>query len=60
MPKLDKLTPERRQQLKEYLDSLQEIHKEIQEILGEANMSLKEVGGNKSTGLKMNERKKNK
>jgi hypothetical protein len=51
MPKLDRLSPDKRQQLKEYLDSLKEIHREISEILSEVNINLREVGGNNSTNL---------
>jgi hypothetical protein len=62
MPKLDKLSPDKRQQLKEYFDSLKEIHREISEILSEVNISLRETssGGNNSKDLTLKTERRNK
>lgn len=59
---LDRLSPDDRKKLKEYIESIQEIKKEISELLekagmrytGESKRKVDEEGGNKSSGLYLN------
>lgn len=46
--RLKKLTPEEREKLEQYAESLKEIKKEIKELLSKGQ-KMEEVGGNKST-----------
>jgi len=49
---LEHLTIEEKEKLKEYVDSLKEIKKEINKMLRPKKVD--EIGGNKSTGLQYN------
>jgi hypothetical protein len=59
---LDRLSPDDRKKLKEYIESIKEIKKEIGELLEKAGMKYtaeskrkaEEEGGNKSSGLYLN------
>jgi hypothetical protein len=59
---LDKLTPEEQKKLKEYIESIKEIKKEIDQLLEKAGVKytmeskrkVDEEGGNKSSGLYLN------
>lgn len=50
--RIKKLSPEEREQLKEYGDALKEIKKAMKELLGKKQMK-KEEGGNQSSGLSL-------
>jgi hypothetical protein len=59
---LDRLSHDDRKKLKEYIDSIKEIKKEIDELLEKAGVKytmeskhkVEEEGGNRSTGLYLN------
>jgi hypothetical protein len=50
--RIKKLSPEERQQLKEYGDALKEIKKAMKELLNKKEIK-KEAGGNMSSGLSL-------
>lgn len=50
--KIAKLSPDNKEKLKQYAESIKEMKKEISEMLNKANIS--EEGGNKSSGLYLN------
>lgn len=48
----ESLTPDEKEKLKEYIDSVKEIKKEIKKLLEKAKgKNIEEEGGNMSTGL---------
>lgn len=59
---LDRLSPDEKKKLKEYIESVKEIKKEIDELLEKAGVKytmeskhkVEEEGGNKSSGLYLN------
>jgi molecular chaperone GrpE (heat shock protein) len=59
---LDRLSPDEKKKLKEYIESVQEIKKEIDELLEkagvkytmESNRKVDEEGGNMSSNLTLN------
>jgi len=48
---LKNLSPDEQTQLKEYIDSMKEIKKEITKLVGKAKQPVQEQGGNMSSGL---------
>mgnify|MGYP003656728722 CR=1 FL=1 len=50
--RISKLSPDDKEKLKEYVDALKEIKKEIYELLNKEQVD--EVGGNMSSGLYLN------
>jgi hypothetical protein len=48
---LQNLSPDEQTQLKEYIDSMKEIKKEITKLVGKAKQPVQEQGGNMSSGL---------
>ena len=48
---LKNLSPDEQTQLKEYIDSMKEIKKEIAKLVGKAKQPVQEQGGNMSSGL---------
>jgi len=51
---LEHLTIEEKEKLKEYVDSLKEIKKEINKMLSKGSKKVDEIGGNQSTGKILN------
>lgn len=52
---LENLTAEEKEQLKQYVNSIKEIKKEINELLKKGKTpKIEEEGGNKSSGLYLN------
>jgi hypothetical protein len=50
--RLSKLSPDEKSKLKEYIDAIKEIKKEIHELINKEEIS--EEGGNMSSGLVLN------
>ena len=50
--KIAKLSPDDKEKLKQYAESIKEMKKEINELLNKSSIS--EEGGNKSSGLYLN------
>lgn len=51
---LEHLTIQEKEKLREYIDSLKEIKKEIKKMLNKGSKKVDEIGGNQSTGKILN------
>jgi hypothetical protein len=50
--RISKLSPDKKEKLKQYVEAIKEIKKEISELINED--AIEEVGGNVSSGLTLN------
>jgi hypothetical protein len=60
MYSLDKLTPEEKDQAKQYVNAIKETKKALKELMSKCKMEEKKEGGNMSTGLMLKKEVKKK